>query len=266
MKTVLLLIILLSVTLLGSACDRFLPAPSPTLIPTAPINSIDLILTDMTQPHAGSPHGVPETYNWFTGPRVGMGNQPGTFKAVIAWGQLYEDAKGNPAANTRVQIRDIRAYALLKSDGKWHQIQHSTAADGAAYVEDFAGNKSKPAEIRKEADGSISVKAGNGYNFHFWPTTGRTEIIPKDISAIFTTVQARLIVEDPSRPDDRAQARYLLSMGGDYWADMNAKWDNFKTNGDIGVGRFKYVTSEWQSFNMITTLTDAVRQNPPPIE
>jgi len=236
------------------------PAPPPT------INSIETMADDMTLPHEAAPHGVPASFDWGRGPRLGMGNQPGEFRALTAWGQLYEAAEGNPAANTRVQLRNIRAYVLSKKDGQWHMVQSSRGAEGAAYVEDFAGDVNKPPEARWEADGSVSVKAGGGYNYHFWPDSGRAAIDPQDIGGVFTTVQARLVVDDPDQPDDRAQARYLLSMGGDYWLSLSAQWDEWKTNGDVGIGRFKVVRLEWQAFNMTTLTLEELKQNPPPLE
>lgn len=237
----------------------------PSTITTDIPNSIEIIINDMKLPHEGRPHGVPTSYDWALRPRLGMGNNPGTFRAMVAWGQVFEDLNGNPAANTRVQIRDIKAYMLSKGDNQWHLLQNSHLVEGGAFREDFVDDISKPADIRYEEDGSISVTAGGGYNFHFW-TPARTSIDPNDIAGIFTTVQARLVINNPSQADDRSQARYLLDMGGDYWLDLSAQWDNWETNGDIGIGRFKYVTTEWQSFNMITLSEEEIRQNPPPLE
>lgn len=230
------------------------------------VNSIETIISDMKLPHEGRPHGVPTSYGWTKGPRMESGNDPAAFGAIIAWGQVYEDAEGNPAKNTRVQLKDIKAYLLSKKDGKWRLIQNSRDVAGAAYREDFVGDINKPADIRNEADGSVSVKAGGGYNFHFWPSTGRAPMDPDDIGGVFTTVRARLIIDDPTQPDDRAKARYLLNMGGDYWLNLNAKWDNWTTNKGIAMGRFKYVKPEWQAFNMTTLSEDEIRRNQPPLE
>ncbi len=230
-----------------------------------PINSIKTIIYDMTPPHEDIPHGVPTSFDWASGPRINMGNNPNDFKALIAWGHLYEAAEGNPANNTRVQIKNIQAYMLSKQDGKWHLLQSSKKVDGAAHPEDYAENVSKPADIRYEQDGSVSVKAGQGYNYHFWPASGRISIDPNDVAGIYTTVQARLITDNPQQADDRSKARYLLGMGGDYWQSLNADWDNsWTTVGDIGIGKFKYVTKRWQAFNMTTLLPTEIRRNPPP--
>jgi hypothetical protein len=82
---------------------------------------------------------------------------------------------------------------LSKTDGQWHQVQSSQRVEGAAFREDYVGNINQPANIRSEPDGSISVTAGGGFNFHFRPS-GRASIDPNDISGVFTTVQARLIL------------------------------------------------------------------------
>lgn len=227
------------------------------------INSIKTIIYDMKGSHEGIPKGVPVRTGWALKPRVGMGTNSRGFEAMTAWGQLYEAAEGNPATNTRVEIKNIKAYLLSKSDRKWHLLQSSKKVEGAAYREDFAGDVNKPADIRYEEDGSLSVKTSPGYNYHFWHP-GRAVIEPNDLAGIFTTVQARLIIDDPQQADDRSKARYLLSMGGDYWQSLNAHWDNWTTNGDIGIGKFKYVTPKWQAFNMTTLSPKEICRNPPP--
>ncbi|MEA5622621.1 hypothetical protein [Nostoc sp. UHCC 0251] len=217
----------------------------------------------MQPPHEGIPHGIPLHRSWATGPRLGS-TDPGTFTAMTAWGQLYEAAEGNPATNTRVQIKNIKAYYLSKTDKKWHILQSSVMLEGAAYREDFSGNVNTAADIRYESDGSISVKAGNGYNFHFWAPS-RASINPIDVMGMFTTVQARLVVDNFNKPDDRSKARYILSEGGDYWLNLTAHWNNLATNKDFGIGKFKYVKNNWQAFNVITLPEDQIRRNPPPI-
>ncbi len=225
---------------------------------------ISTIIYDMIPPHEGMPHGVSKSVNWASGPIVDTERNVQGYKAMTAWGQLYESATGNPATNSRVQIKNMRAYILSKRDGKWHLLQSSKKVDGAAYREDFAGDVSEPADIRYESDGSVSVKAGQGYNFHFWPASGRASIDPKDVDGFFTAVQARLITDNTQQPDDRSKARYLLGVGGDYWLSLTSQWNNWKTNGGVGVGKLKYVTISWRTFTMTTLSPTEIRQNPPP--
>lgn len=259
-KTIHILLLLIVILLIGY------PGQKASTNVFKSINSIPTIIGDMQPPHEGAPHGVPKSYDWASGPRVGMGNNPQRFKAMTAWGQVYEAATGNSASNTRIQVRDIKTYLLSKRDGKWHLLQSSRKVAGNAYREDFAGDLNKPADVRYEQDGSIAVKVAKGYNFHFWCTCSKVAIDRNDIGGIFTTVQARLVVDNPRKPDDRAQARYLLSMGGDYWLNLTTKWDDGTKNADIGIGKFKYVKNQWQAFNMTTLSPKDIRRNPPPIE
>ena len=229
-------------------------------------NSIDEIVNDMKLPHEARPHGVPDDMSWSKKPRIAMGNEPGDWTAMITWGQVYESAAGNKATNTRVEIRNIQAWYLSKKDNKWHLWQKTKAVNGAAYREDFAHDTNKPADLEVTPDCTVTITCGDGYNFHFWPTTGRVSIDPDDIAGVFSTVQARLVLDNAEGPDDRDQAEYLLSMGADYWVALDTGWNYWKTNGDCGIGRFKYVTEDWKAFNMHTMTEKEIRKNPPPIE
>jgi hypothetical protein len=260
------LIALLSLCVVFTACASV--TPKDTLEPAA-LNSVQTIIDDMTLPHEGKLHGVPDSYDWSAKPRPGMWNTPVkdgvTFYALIAWGQVYEAATGNPAWNSRVQLKGIRSYVLSKRTNTWKRVQASASVDGAAYREDFQGDANRPADIRAEATGGISVTAGDGHNFHFWPTVGRAAIDPNDIKGVFTTIRARLVLNDPNGPDDRTQARYLLGMGADYWLNQTIVWQsNPWVNGDVAIGRHKFVKPYWQSFNMSTLSADELRRNPPP--
>lgn len=227
-------------------------------------NSLADIIGDVSLPHEGKPHGVPEHWDWACAPRAGLAAPPENWTAAIAWGQLYEWKEGNPATNTRVQIKDLEMYYLSKTDSNWHLLQEALLVEGAAYREDFANDENKPADQRLEPDGSLSVTAGNGYNFHFWPNSGRTEFPVNDVLGCFVTVKARLIVDKPAELDDRSAARYLMGVGGDWWESLNSVWDNWTTNADMGIGRFRFVSSEWKSYNMISIPLDMVERFPPP--
>ncbi len=231
-------------------------------------NSVKLIAQDMHLPHEAKLHGAPAYFDWFTGPRIGMGLSPQGFKAMTAWGQVYEAEQGSPARNTRVLLRNIKAFCLSASDGEWHMLQGSRSVNGEAYAEDFVDNINIAADVRSEDSGGVSVIVGNGLNYHFWPT-GERAVLPlaKNISGIFTTVQARLVVDDPAKPDDRACARILVGMGGDYWRDGDAQCaPNYANNNDIGIGRHRYVKTGWQSFNMTTMSLAELQKTPPPLE
>ncbi len=123
----------------------------------------------------------------------------------------------------------------------WLLLQDTDYPDGAAYLEDFSGDISKPGDVRKEPDGSISVKAGGGYNFHFYPSD-RATINPNDIGGILIILEARLIVDNSALPDDRSSAKYLCGAGADYYPSLTGGWPgNLSYNPGVGIGKMKLV-------------------------
>lgn len=86
-------------------------------------NSVQIVMDDMRLPHEAKLHGVPDSYDWSAGPRLGMGNDPEEFRALTAWGQVYEAASGNPAWNSRVQLKNIQTYILSKSTNTWTRVE-----------------------------------------------------------------------------------------------------------------------------------------------
>jgi hypothetical protein len=221
---------------------------------------------DMSGANEGHPHGVPLSWDWANGSAIEEGNNSEGQQAMTAWGVVYEGAEGNPASNTRVNIRNMRAWFLSKSKGTWTMIQNTSTPEGEAYVEDFSNDSNRSADIRREPDGTISVTAGGGYNFHFYPSP-RASINPDDIGGIVTIFEARLIVGDSSRADDRSTANYLAGAGGDYYPSLTGSWPgNTSYNPGIAIGREKYVKTYWRSFAMSTVPASQLAQNPPPID
>ena len=238
--------------------------------PATASTSLSPAWEDSTLPNEGHPSGVPSYYSWYDVPVVGWGNNPRTdWNAFTSWGQIYVESGWNPPANsnTRVQLRNIEAWYLSKSTGEWKLLQSATRVDGADFQEDFANNTAKAPDVRDESSngGGTSITAGNGWNYHFW--TDRVTMDPNDIGGIYTKFQARLILSDPSKPDDRASARYLGSAGADYWRSVSAPWAaDWSNNGGVASGRFKFITPDWQNFSMETLPVDQLLKNPPPIK
>ena len=257
----------LTLAILGCADAPTSDPPATDVDEGQPVNTVETIIADMAEPHEGRPSGVPDSYGWAVEPRVQMGNDPGDFRAFITWGQVYRDAEGNPAENARVEMRGMKAYYFSLAGQEWRLLQETERIEGAAYAEDFVDDVNVPADVRYGDDGEVAVKLEpEGYNFHFWPASGRVSIDPDDVGGVFTTIQARLVLDDPAGPDDRDAARLLLSMGADYWLSLDAAWDQWTTNGDVGIGRFKYVTEDWRAFNMTSAPAELLRENPPPLE
>lgn len=223
------------------------------------------IAADMQGSNEAAPQGVPSSYDWANGPTITMGNNPNGWQAITAWGVVFVAAQGNPATNTRVNIRDLQLYLLQKSTGKWLLLQNTSQPDGADYLDDFANDTSKAGDVRQEPDGTISVTAGGGWCFHFYPQD-RASINPNDIGGIVAIVQARLIVGNPNLPDDRSTANYLCSSGADYYPALTGGWPgNLSYNPGVGTGKLKYVKEDWRFYAMTTMTADQLNANPPPV-
>jgi hypothetical protein len=208
----------------------------------------------MGGPHEGALHGVPAFWSWGSYPEID--NPPNTsFQAVTAWGQIYADAAAiEPASGVRVEIKNMESYVWSLSQQTWIRAQATTTVDGAHYLEDFGAstnnqNFSVPTDLRTEPDGGTSSGMVDGYNFHFWPSSGRANVPAFDIGGVFTTYQARLT------GPNAASAKYLANVGGDWWVNLTAPY-NFTgpagNNNQIGEGRFMYLNTTWQAIDFYT--------------
>ncbi len=246
-----------------SSIETAAAAASPTV---SQIAVADQIFADMQGLNEAHPQGVPLSWAWAKGPAITMGNNPDGDKAITSWGVLYVAASGNPATNTRVNIRDMQTLVLQRSTLRWLLAQSTSDPNGAAYLDDFAGNSNKPTDIRHESDGTISATAGDGYNFHFYPYS-RGQINPNDVAGIVVVVQARLILGDPTGLDDRSSARYLLGSGADYYPNLTGSWyGNTSYNPGVGNGKMKIVKIDWRSLTMTTCTKAQLESNPPPVD
>jgi hypothetical protein len=289
--------LLAACALLPAACTT--ASPDAPLAETAPAarNSLDTIVADMTLMNDAELAGIPSHYGWSKGPGfVFMGNVPrGTntpswwkvddprfksgdwWKAALAWLVVFDGA-GNRALNTRVEVRDLEIYMKSKSSGSWRLLDHSPGVDGHNYPKSLQGEAVLPPDTRTGPGGGTAIRPpGGSLVYHGW---GRmADVDGPDVAAIFVTLQARLVTDDPAGPDDRALARYLIHVGGDYYPDRSTRVSDLGPAyyfPGIGVSRAKLVTSEWQSFNFATvgsavqdpggSLTEAeFRSHPPPL-
>jgi hypothetical protein len=275
------------------------PAPQAPA-PVATINSVDTIINDMRLMNDAQLAGVPSSNGWARGPgHVIMGNDPrGTntpswwvvnnsyyksgayWNAILPWFVIF-DGVGNGASNTRVQVRNMKLYMKSKASGAWKLLEATTGVGGELYPKTLTGTNTSAPNTRTESDGSTSVlPPGGNLVFHGW-SAGFSKIDGSDVAAVFLTVQARLVKDNEAGVDDRAQAQYLIHVGGDYYPDTSTRASDLAPAyyfPGIGLSRAKLVTDNWQAFSFSTinvgvedpggaTLTEAeLRANPPPLE
>lgn len=219
-----------------------------------------LLLSDMRLPHELPPSGIPENWNWGRSGRVGMGNSPGNFHAFIPWGQIYKVREKRVPAGTQVEIRRMLACMLPKRKGaQWMVLYKAEGVTGHAYDEDYKDNRSIDTHISQLSDGVTRMEFLDGYNLHFWPAAGRVDIDPSNIQGLYVSMQARW-VEGTGGP---VPPPLMLSAGADYWLDKTAKLDQFKTNNDAAIGRFRMLGPDWRTFTASTVGAEVLDRHPP---
>jgi hypothetical protein len=222
---------------------------------------------DMTQPNGPDPaypHGVPTSWDWRNGPVIHRALPPPDFYAYTSWGGINRDLTDSQDTNTRIHVTNIKAYILSKS-GVWRVIQDARLG-GALYPEDLDETNNPPisANIRTEPDGNPSGKILHGRGWHVFPSS-RASINPADVAGVYVTYSARLIVDDPSRPDDRSIARYMMNVGSDWWRSLSAPFkSDFSNNVGVFTSRFKYLNTNWQAVHGTTLTLAQLNANPPP--
>ncbi len=231
------------------------------------------LAADMTGSAEALPHGVPSSWGFAQGPVPGMMNDPAAYQSqygIVAtagdpWGQVYEAAAGNPATNSRVNIRNLRLFFKSKSTGTWSEPYelNGTSIAGNAYCEDFSCSNSAMVNRRAEPDGTFSVKVGNGYNYHFFPL-GRFTFDPGDVGGWIAIFEARLILDDPNGVDDRSIAQLLASAGADYWPTASGNWP-FGGAPAIADGKLKYVKPDWRWYEITSLSATDLTANPAPL-
>jgi hypothetical protein len=263
------------------------------------INSVDTIVDDMKRRNDLVLAGVPSSRGYSSGPGfVVMGNDPrgrrtpkwwnpadarfkgGTYWThIVPWMAIF-DGVGNAATNTRVEMRNMKAYYKSRSSGQWVLLSQGRI-EGENYPKGLNAVVAGRPDIVPVGSGIVSVRPPNGdLHFHGW-CCGRALPDPADIAAIHVTLQARLAVHDASRPDDRPAARYLVQVGGDYYPDASLNLKAFapdQWNPGIGLSRSKLVGNAWQAYSFTTidvgvqdpggaAITEAeLRRAPPPLD
>jgi hypothetical protein len=120
--------------------------------------------------------------------------------------------------------------------------------DGGHFPESFQGANGPTPIRRSEPDGGISSTMVSGYNLHFWTTAGRVpiQLAASDIDGVNSTYQARLILDNPSGPNNLATTKLLANAGADWWSPDGSQ------NPSPGMGRFTYLTTNWQEEDFYT--------------
>jgi hypothetical protein len=252
-------------------------------------NSTDLIWEDSFGPNIGDPSACNSGWGQFRAePQTFPIN--GSFPKVIAWNELLSEGTGascspeiSTSTNTLVQW-GVFAYWVYYEVGGWQQVFKSnnhSGLSGDGYRFPHIGDPLMPYTNFRGCTEYSSIRAAHTdwevyrgardnlgtykpeyyWDFHGWTNIQHTLDYARRPKALLATMYARLIVDNPALPDDRANAKFLMHIGAD---QKNAAGQTVV--GDIGMSRWKRITNDWQPFSFLTggwTKEQFMATNPP---
>lgn len=216
------------------------------------VKDLTTIAFDGAKAHEALPAGVPSSYDWYKGPRVGAGNNATGFQAATGWGQAFYTKDALVNSHSVFLIKDFRTLVCTNtpSGKEWALVQRGPV-EGREFRADFVGNVSRQASTFSTTGDLSQVEFNPGATFHFWPRSGRFQLESSNLCGFLMYLQAKQISGPPQS--------VILGLGADYWTTTTALWDNYRTNKDVAIGRLRMLTSEWQLIGLTTALGDALK-------
>ena len=174
--------------------------------------------------------------------------------------------------NTRVMIWDVQVWVKSKATGQWRQACSSNTPSGEWWSPNFrdylGGAQSVTGGYRIEAaTGYPSVRTvyaptgrttGDDAYVDYWLWHGYGSfgaIDGEDVADVVASSRVSLVLHDPAGVDDRADSRYLYSMGADYYPA-----GKLPTYPGVGTGRQRIVTARYPNFEYHTMHTMTLAQ------
>jgi len=227
----------------------------------------DQIANDMIGANEAHPHGVPTSYDFYSGPVIGVGINVGTNQAAEFWFVAYQNAStASTSSNTSIEVKGAQFWWLRASTGQWVKGLAPDVAglSGGYYNEDFSGSQLSNITFNSQSDGGVALGMIANEVAHGFDPYPRIPIDPNDFGGAVSTIFARLVLTNPLGADDRANAHYIVSSGADPYPTTTSAGANNITA--IMNGKMKIVTNSYRSFSA-TTLTKAqLETNPPPVD
>ena len=249
-------------------------------------NSIDAIIADREGANIGCVAGLTTGFGQFNAWHPKAFPLDGSFPRVNDWYEVCEEGDCsscsptvNTASNTAVEVGSIRAWIYYENggwlpydDAKEHGGTRHPSTHDPFYDENYWGCGDLYNPIRNQypntsveyglsQDGFGVYGAEHYWSWHGWGQVQHTIDYAKSPKAVLVTMYARLALVDAALPDDRSNARYVIHMSAD-----KKETSGLTVQGDIGISRWKRVTSDWQPFNFLTwgwSKAEFTATNPP---
>ena len=286
----------------NAALSRFDPTTPPPNIAPAPapgtgtsVNSVELIISDMTGNNEidfkGIADGDGNPFAWMntTDPaQIAMGTLKGSsaprwwqngngdpasikdddyWTRLVAWMVAFED-ESNTATNAGIETRNHKIRYLSKATGQWTDLRSTVGSVWYGFGRNpYGSTVTGTLDVRDTASGTKVVKYPSGAAFTphgEWNITdgsNRIDIasIVADIGGLLHTYEGRLVVYDAAQPDDLDDAIMGLQSGIDAYP-----YDGYQFGGanpGVGLSRTKKLTRDWQPFNFATLLLSTPRMD-----
>ncbi|MDO4260145.1 MAG: hypothetical protein Q4C87_11575 [Actinomycetaceae bacterium] len=202
------------------------------------------------------------------------------WNALQTW-QHATPGPDNRAKNVRIEMRPLKFHILRASTNTWdsygpYEVSGANWDWGVSYTigeADFrdTGNGNRAVLPLTDLDQST----GKPRIYHGWGTP--TPFDTGDVKAVHVEMDARLIVDDPTKVDDRHLAEWYMQVGADWYPETTTKKDQMGGYfPGVGLSRAKRITNEWRTFHFVNLSTakqepgasitpEELRDNPPPV-
>lgn len=180
---------------------------------------------------------------------------PVVFDRFLPHYVIFPVAGHQPNLNTGVMLTEARCLARSKATGLFSVVQ---TRDWSIHFSDLFIQPYVVTTGHGTADGTvgdckwqkfnptIANGPGDGVVGHGW--SGFIGLDPDDWCGVIVQTKAKLCCIDPNGPDDRALARYQMTIGGDY-IPTDATRPNLQYYPAAGASRGKLITSNWQTIS-----------------
>lgn len=163
------------------------------------------------------PKYLPTSFSWYNGwNKSGLVAPPAGCTAMTGWAAIYQaiNTPDYANANAVIELANFKSQLLLKSTKAWKTVQDETTIGGGHFVADFSGNAAIAMQIKRLANGNVSMDLPPpNYNNHWWADP-RGTYVDGDVIAGFVSMDLR--VTDP------AASGLIANCGIDWWKSASA--------------------------------------------